>query len=528
MIKISNIKISADIKPTLELLKKKAAKVLKIKPSDIKSIEISKQSLDARDKTAVHYLFSVNVEVENEVRFLKIKNVSAVKPYFYEIKKAQNKNRPVVVGFGPGGMLCALVLARAGLNPIVIEQGKKVEERQQDIETFFKTGVLDTSSNVQFGEGGAGTFSDGKLTTGIKDFRCRFVLEEFVKYGAPKEILYIAKPHIGTDKLVGVVKNIREEIISLGGEIRFKSTLTDIYTQNNNIRGVKIKTTEGEYDIETDDVILAIGHSARNTFEMLVNKNIAMEQKPFAMGVRIEHLQSKINKAQYGEFAKHLPAADYKLAVHLPNGRSAYTFCMCPGGVVVAAASEEERLVTNGMSYFARDGKNANSALLIGINTSDFGSSDMLAGVKLQRELEHKAYIAGGGNYKAPVQLAGDILNQRASTNLGNVEPTYKPLVTPTDLREVFPDYIYDSLRLGIAEMDKKIEGFADPSAVLTAIESRSSSPVRILRGSDLNSISVKGLYPCGEGCGYAGGIMSAAVDGVKCAEAVILKCESK
>ncbi len=522
MIKVSNIKIPADITPTTDILKQKAAKFLRVKPTQIQSLEIAKKSIDARDKNDVHYLFSLNIKIENENKFLKLKNVSVVKPFIYEIKKSHSEKRPVIVGFGPAGLLAALVLARAGLNPIVIEQGKKVDERQKDIETFFKTGILNTSSNVQFGEGGAGTFSDGKLTTGIKDPRCRFVLEEFVKAGAPKEILYLAKPHIGTDKLVGVVKNIREEIISLGGEIRFNSLFTDITFKNGNVYGIRVKSDNTDYEIETDNVILAIGHSARNTFEMLAKKNIAMEQKPFAMGVRIEHNQSKINKAQYGRFADSLPAADYKLAVHLPNGRSAYTFCMCPGGVVVAAASEEERLVTNGMSYFARDGKNSNSALLIGINTSDFGSDDVLAGVKLQRELEHKAYISGGGGYKAPVQLAGDILAQRPSKNLGEIEPTYKPLVTPTDLREVFPDYIYSSLRMGIAEMDKKIEGFADPSAVLTAIESRSSSPVRILRGKDLNSLSVKGLYPCGEGCGYAGGIMSAAVDGVKCAEMII------
>lgn len=519
MLKISNIKISVREKITDELIINKVKKILRC--HNIKYAEIVKKSVDARDKSNVFYNLSVEVNIENEEKYLNIKNVSKAKRTEYFIPKAGSfEKSPVIIGFGPAGMLAGLTLARAGAKPVIFERGYAVEERQKAIKGFWELRKLDTKSNVQFGEGGAGTFSDGKLTTGIKDVRCRYVLEEFVKFGAPKEILYEAKPHIGTDKLVNVVRNIREEIISLGGEIHFDSRVSDIVIENGKVKAVVVN--DREYDC--DNVIMAIGHSARDTFEMLFKKGVDMIQKPFAMGVRIEHSQEMINKAQYGEFAKYLPAADYKLVAHLPNGRSAYTFCMCPGGVVVGAGSESESVVTNGMSYYKRDGENANSALLIGINTEDFGSDYVLAGVDMQRKLEKKAYIAGGSNYNAPVQKVGDFLNKKASVGAGNVVPSYKPGVTYTDIRNVFPEFMNESFELALMEMDKKIKGFACDDAIMTAVESRSSSPVRITRGESFMSTNVEGLYPCGEGCGYAGGIMSAAVDGVKCAEAVLGK----
>lgn len=517
MLKISNIKISVKEKISNELIERKIKKILKC--SKINGFVISKKSTDARDKRDVYYNISVEVNVDNENKYLKIKNVSKVKNIEYCIpEKSSFAKRPVIIGFGPAGMFSGLLLARAGAKPIIFERGYSVEDRQRAIDAFWSKGQLDIKSNVQFGEGGAGTFSDGKLTTGIKDIRCKYVLNELVKFGAPNEILYDAKPHIGTDKLVNIVKNVREEIIALGGEIYFNCQVTDIVTKNNEIRSVV--TEKGEF--ETDNVIMAIGHSARDTFEMLLKKGVSMVQKPFAMGVRIEHKQEMINYAQYGEFAKYLPPADYKLVVHLPNGRSAYTFCMCPGGVVVAAASEENSVVTNGMSYYKRDGENANSALLIGINTEDFGSDYVLAGVDMQRRLERNAFIAGGSNYNAPVQRVGDFLKMKGSVKEGSVKPSYKPGVKYTDIRSIFPDFMNESFALALNEMDKKIKGFACDDAIMTAVESRSSSPVRILRNDNCVSVNVKGLYPCGEGCGYAGGIMSAAVDGIKCAEAVL------
>ena len=518
MLKISNIKIPVSIKPDISVLVKKATKMLKISEKQIISAEIARLSVDARDKGNVCYNIALFVAVENENKYLHIKNVSIHKKTEWSIPRPKHSVRPVIIGFGPAGMFAGLVLARAGLKPLILERGYAVEDRQKAVDIFHKTGVLDTKSNIQFGEGGAGTFSDGKLTTGIKDIRCSYVLEQLVKYGAPKDILYLAKPHIGTDKLINTVRNIRRDIIAMGGEIRFDSKVSDINIEKGAVKSIVVNNEE----IPAEYVILAIGHSARDTFEMLYKKGIAMEQKPFAMGVRIEHSQDMINKAQYGEFARYLPAADYKLVAHLPNGRSAYTFCMCPGGYVVAAASEEERIATNGMSYYNRDGKNANSALLIGIDPSDFGSDNVLAGVEFQRELEHKAYILGGSNYYAPVQTAGDVLRGIPTSHLGSVVPTYRPGVSPSDFRKIFPDYMYSSFQLALLEMDKKIQGFACEDAVMTAVESRSSSPVRILRGSDFNSLNVRGLYPCGEGCGYAGGIMSAAVDGIKCAEQIV------
>ena len=525
MIRISNVKYPLEKEITEDNLKDIVSKTLKANVLDILNIKINKKSIDAREKRGGFYVLALDINIKNENKYLKLKDVSKVEPFIYHIPKKQIDKSPVIVGFGPAGLMSALILARSGLKPIVIERGKSVDNRSKDINNFWKTGKLDENSNVQFGEGGAGTFSDGKLTTGIKDYRCRVLLEEFVKASAPEEILYNAKPHIGTDRLITMVKNIRSEIISLGGQVLFEHQMIDLLTKDNIITGVSIKNlkTNEIFNIDTNNVILAIGHSARDTFELINNKNHPIEKKPFAVGVRIEHSQEFINNAQYGKFACFLPPADYKLAVRLPNNRGAYTFCMCPGGYVVNASSEKNRLVTNGMSYFSRSGKNANSALLIEVYPSDLDDNNILSGIKFQRELEEKAFIAGGKNYYAPVQKIGDILKGIGSTSIGNIEPTFKPGVTPADFKQIFPNFIYESIRLGIIEMDKKIKGFANENGLLTAVESRSSSPIRIIRDKEtLQSIKYKGLYPCGEGCGYAGGIVSAGVDGIKCAEALI------
>ena len=524
MIRLSDIKLPLDFDEYT--LKKAAAKQLGVDAGTIRSAGIARRSIDARKKDNVHFTAIIDIKADNENKILKkCKNAVLVEEYKYDLPKCGKlPKRPVIIGSGPCGMFAALILAQCGQKPIIIERGRDVDSRTRDVDEFWSGGVLDEKSNVQFGEGGAGTFSDGKLNTGTKDKRIRKVLEEFAENGSPKEILYLAKPHIGTDMLKTTVKNIRQKIISLGGEYWFETKLTDIKFADGKINAVVLERNNETFTLETDNVILAIGHSARDTFEMLRDKNIAMEQKPFAMGVRIEHLQEMINKSQYGSFwnNKYLSAADYKLAVHLNNGRGVFTFCMCPGGSVVAAASEHGRLVTNGMSEFARDKINANSALLVGINPNDFGSSDILAGVQLQRRLEEMAFHAGGENYHAPVQRVCDFLKKQKSIETGSVIPSYQPGYTLTNLDICLPDFMADSLREGIVLMDKRLKGFADGDAVLTAVESRSSSPVRILRGENMQSVSVKGLYPCGEGAGYAGGIVSAAVDGIKAAEMIL------
>ena len=443
----------------------------------------------------------------------------------YNIAAVRNATcRPVIVGFGPAGMFAALVLSMAGAKPIVLERGGDVDSRVKAVEEFHNSGKLDTECNVQFGEGGAGTFSDGKLTTGIKDRRIGWVLERLVEFGAPDEILYLSKPHIGTDKLRGAVKALRERVVSLGGEVRFNSRFCGFETENNSISAVKYFHDGKIITIDTKSVILATGHSARDVFELLYNENIDLSQKSFSVGVRAEHLRTDIDKAMYGDFAGHkaLKAADYKLAVHLPNGRTLYTFCMCPGGYVVAASSEEGRLAVNGMSCFARDAENSNSALLVNVGPEDYGSDHPLAGMYFQRELEEKAFKAGGSNYHAPAAVLRDFMEGRVSEKLGRVKPSYRPDVKFAAPEKYLPDYVCESLRLGITEMGKKIKGFDDGDTLLTGIESRSSSPVRINRGENMQSLSLKGLYPCGEGAGYAGGIVSAAVDGMKCAEAII------
>lgn len=499
-----------------------AARALKVSPSRIRRLTIIKKSIDARKKPDVKYIYTVDVAVEgSEERIAKnAKNacVSIAKDVFYRPIKsaAQPAHRPVVVGFGPGGMFAALILALAGLKPLVLERGEDAQTRHEKVEKFFRTGELDSRSNVQFGEGGAGTFSDGKLNTGVNNPRIGWILEQMVFAGAPENILYDAKPHVGTDILLNVVQNIRKRILSLGGEVRFNAQVTDVRIKNGCICGLEVNGSE---EISCDRVILALGHSARDTFSMLLDRGIPMEAKPFSMGVRIEHKQKDIDRAQYGTNEFPLPAADYKLVKHLDN-ETVYTFCMCPGGFVVAAASEEGGIVTNGMSYSGRAGENANAALLVTVNPADFPYEGVLGGVRWQRELEQKAF-ALSGSYKAPAQRVEDFLAGRASLGPGAIQPTYQPGVTWCDLHQVLPEKITGALEKAIRQMDGSLRGFANPDAVLTGPETRSSSPVRILRDEEKSSI-VQGMYPCGEGAGYAGGIMSAAVDGMLCAEALI------
>lgn len=518
MLRINNIKIRKDLSEN-EILET-AIKKNKIQKEDILNWHIWRKSIDARKKDDVHYNYSIDIQVKNENKYKKLEKVKKI-----EMPKIKIKNnlttRPIIVGAGPAGLFAALTLVENNIKPIIIEQGQSVEKRKKTVDIFLKTGKLNPSSNVQFGEGGAGTFSDGKLTTGISSPFCRKVLEEFVHFGAPKQILYLSKPHIGTDYLIHIIKNMREYIIAKGGTFYFDTKVVDFEITNHHISGVYTIHDQSKEIIQTEQVILAVGHSSRDTFEKLYQKGITMEAKNFSVGVRIEHLQEWVNQAQYGTITKlNLPPADYKLAYHSSTGRSCYTFCMCPGGVVMASSSEANTIVTNGMSNFLRDGQNANSALLVNITPADFNSNSPLAGIYFQKDLEEKAFTLGGSNYFAPVQRVEDFIKNQKSEQIGVVKPTYQPGFALANLNEILPNFVSDTLKEGIQFFDTKLTGFANPDSLLTGLETRSSSPVKILRNEKLIS-NVSGLYPCGEGAGYAGGIMSAAVDGIKCAMAV-------
>ena len=511
-----------------------AAKRLGVPEKALQRLEIRKKSVDARRKDAIRFLYTVDVAVAREAQVLRRlagdRRVAPVVPEPYEVPVPRRlpAERPVVAGFGPGGMFAALVLAMAGLRPIVLERGQDAETRRRKVETFWRTGVPDPECNVQFGEGGAGTFSDGKLNTGVRSPRIGWVLEQFHAAGARADILTDAKPHMGTDVLVTVVQNVRRRIEALGGEVRFGCRLDGLVPGGDGLRAVRYRCAGAEEVLPCRQLILAVDHSARDTFEMLLAAGVPMARKPFAMGVRIEHRQAWLNETQYGAAAGHpdLPPADYKLAVHLPDGRSAYTFCMCPGGHVVAAASEAGGAVTNGMSDADRDGENCNAALLVGLQPEDFPGPGVLAGMAWQRQLERACFAAGGGSGEAPAQLAGDFLAGQPSAGPGAVLPTYRPGVRWTALDGCLPPLLTGTLRAALPLLDRKLPGFAAADAVLTAPETRSSCPVRILRGEDCQS-ALRGLYPCGEGAGYAGGITSAALDGIRCAEALIEALDS-
>lgn len=519
MIRIDNIKLNIPFDINALLAKVSAIVGEKINSQDM---IILKRSIDSRKKNDIKYVLSVAVKVANEKKLLaRRKDLKEFELKTNSLDDAllginPRPCRPIVIGSGPSGLFCGMALALKGLKPIIFERGSDVDSRIKAVQDFENNAVLDNNCNVQFGEGGAGTFSDGKLNTGVSGELISVVLNEFVKAGAPYEILYDNKPHIGTDKLVGVVKAMREKIISLGGQVHFNTCLNKIIVKGGKISEIEtVGASGGRYS--TDALVLAIGHSARDTFEMLLNSNIYMTPKAFSVGVRVEHLQEKISFSQYGENYPKLPPADYKLATKVDSGRSCYTFCMCPGGYVMCASSEDNSVVTNGMSKYARDGKNANSAVLVSVTPSDYPSDKPLAGVEFQRNLEKKAFELGGKDYKAPTTLLGDLAAGKVSKAFGKVNPTYKIGTKFCDFRELFPNYITDGIIQGMQIFGRKIKGFDDYDTVLEGVESRSSSPVRIERDSS-GQCNISGIYPCGEGAGYAGGITSAAVDGIKVA----------
>ena len=543
MLRITEIKLPLVQAETLkhqdDEIRAAILKRLEIPESELIRFEIFKRGVDARKSHAILYVYNIDVEVKNEAKILaRFKKDPHIKPApdtsykFVATSTQTSEHRPVVVGFGPAGIFSALILAQAGFKPIVLERGKEVRERTKDTWGLWRKGKLNPESNVQFGEGGAGTFSDGKLYSQIKDPKHygRKVLQEFVKAGAPEEILYISHPHIGTFKLVSMVEEMRNAIISLGGEIRFDHRVTEIDVQDQQVQGVTLQT--GEY-LPTRHLVLAVGHSARDTFEMVYNKGIYVEAKPFSIGFRIEHPQSLVDRARYGksysdDILQKLGAADYKLVHHAHNGRSVYSFCMCPGGTVVAATSEPNRVVTNGMSQYSRNERNANAGIVVGITPEVDYPDHPLAGIELQRQLESHAFVLGGSNYSAPGQLIGDFLANRASTEFGEVTPSYTPGVHLTNLESALPEFAINAIREAIPAFAKQIPKFDLADGILTGVETRTSSPIRIKRDDDtLQSINTKGLFPCGEGAGYAGGILSAAVDGIRVAEAVSLSLTS-
>lgn len=479
---------------------------------------ILKKSIDARNKRRVLIVYRIRIDDENEdARQESPRPLNAPPPM----------PRPVVVGMGPAGMFAAITLARNGMQPIIIERGRPIESRIRDVEAYFNGAPLVPFSNVQFGEGGAGTFSDGKLNSGISDIRRAFVLKTFVQAGAPEEILWASHPHIGTDRLRDVMLNIRSELLSLGATLLFERTVDEFLVNRGRIEGVYHASSTNGGDrtlLPCRSLVLAIGHSSRDTYAALRSAKISMTPKPFSVGLRIEHRQEWINRSQYGSFAGHpaLAAAEYKLVSHTSTGRALYTFCMCPGGVVVPGANAHGQVVTNGMSNYSRSGANANSAILVGVDSPDFSENDLFAGMRFQESLEHAAFVAGGGEGKAPCQRLGDFLAGKASTSYGSVNPTFRPGVTCTDLRKILPEFVFETIRLGISGMERKIKGFSHPDSLLTGIETRSSAPLRIVRDSSLCSPDAAGLYPCGEGAGHAGGIMSSAIDGIKCAEMIV------
>ena len=543
MLRITELKLPIENAQSLvhqaDEIKHALLKRLEIPESDLIHFDIYKRGVDARKSHAILYVYSLDVEVKNEAKVLaKLRKDPHVKPApdtsykFVATTEVAPQLRPVIVGFGPAGIFAALILAQAGFKPIVLERGKEVRKRTQDTWGLWRKSTLNPESNVQFGEGGAGTFSDGKLYSQIKDPKHygRKVIQEFVKAGAPEEIMYVSHPHIGTFRLVGMVEEMRKTITELGGEIRFESRVDDIEIENNQVQAVVLQTGER---LATNHLVLAVGHSARDTFEMVHKRGIYIEAKPFSIGFRIEHPQSLIDKARYGksyseDLLTKLGAADYKLVHHAKNGRSVYSFCMCPGGTVVAATSEPNRVVTNGMSQYSRNERNANAGIVVGITPEQDYPGHPLAGMELQRQLESQAFIAGGSNYHAPGQLIGDFLQNQPSTQFGEVMPSYKPGVHLTNLAAVLPEFAITAIREAIPEFAKQIKGFDLADGVLTGVETRTSSPIRIKRDDDsLESINTKGLYPCGEGAGYAGGILSAGVDGIKVAEAVALSITS-
>ena len=522
MLKIEGLKTAPDA--PADALGKKAAQILHL-PS-VPTVILLRRSVDARE--TVSFVSSIAVEVPREEQVLKRcrdRRVSLYRPALYHLPEHVKAPAlpPVVVGAGPAGLFCALTLALCGAPPILLERGQSVEQRQRDVNAFWQTGVLQTESNVQFGEGGAGAFSDGKLNTGTKDLRHRWIMEQLVACGAPESILTDAKPHVGTDRFHYTLMALRQTLLSLGADIRFGHRIVGLTAEKGTLQSIRIASPHGEYVLPAQKVVLAPGHSARDTFAILYQAGLAMESKPFAVGVRIEHLQRDMDMQQYKQFAGHpcLPPTSYKLSCHLPGGRSAFSFCVCPGGQVVAAASETGQVVTNGMSEYARDGENINGGFLINVTPADFGSAHALSGIAFQRQLEKAAYDLGGGGYAAPVQRVEDFLLHRPSKGPGRVHPTYRPAVSYTDLHRCLPDFICEAMVGALPELEKKVRGYADGDALLTAVETRSSSPVRIMR--DLSGqANIRGVYPCGEGAGYAGGILSAAADGMRCAEMIL------